>query len=143
MFDDAIQRRGFKVGQCDIVAVQEGESIVFIFDVQRSAETFGELVDKTEETVVGATGRSGGGKRQPERLSGLTFDLHLPQLAIRFFNLQQQLYLGSGVIAVIDQIPQRLAVNSQQTVARRHLKLVGYRSGGDIINPKSGHHPSR
>ena len=68
-------------------------------------------MNKAENAVVGTAGGERGGKGQSERFPGLTLNLQFPQFAIRLFDLQKQFFFRCGVLAVIDQVAQRTAVD--------------------------------
>ena len=94
MLDNPVKFRWPEVGQGDVVAVEEGEAVVLVLDVQRLAQAFGKLVDETEDAVVAAAGRHRCCKRQTQRRARFPLDLKLPQFAVLPGYFQQQLLLG-------------------------------------------------
>lgn len=52
--DDAVDFSLVQVGQRDIVAVQKGKAGVIILKIQRFTQSGRQLVDKTENALIGA-----------------------------------------------------------------------------------------
>ena len=60
LFPDPGQLLPADIGQGDVIAVEKGEAVILVLDVEGGAEPAGELVDKAEDASVAALQRDPG-----------------------------------------------------------------------------------
>ena len=106
--------------------MQEGESVVVVFDVERTPQTLGQPLQETEETLVVA---------DPSAVERFVLKLDSEWLIDRFLKLNDgQLTvmnnlkldeIVSRLKSVINRVPDRLAVDGQDLVARTQTRFVG------------------
>jgi hypothetical protein len=68
-----------EIGEGDIIAMEEGETIVLILMVEGAAQARGHLIHKTEKAPIVAGSDGKALKLQPQSLVPLLPDSHLPQ----------------------------------------------------------------
>src|SRR5581483_7038068 len=123
---DALDLALREVGQRDVVAVQEGEAVVVVLDVEALAEPSRQLVDEAEHALVGAgrdLGRRGRLALEPEPLAPLPPQHDRARLA-RPVGLDRQRLLARLDVEV-DQVSEVAAVDAQEPVPGPEPRALG------------------
>ena len=121
-----------EVGQRDEVAVQEGEPVVVVLQIERAAQAFGQALEEAEEAGVVADARAVEGvvrELDAERLVDRFLELDDARLAV-VDHVQRDEAVG-GLEAVVELVARRFAVHAQHAVAGLQAGLLRERVGLD------------
>ena len=121
-----------EVGQRDEVAVQEGEPIVVVLQIERAAQSFWQPLEEAEEAGVVADARAVEGvvrELDAERLVDRFLELDDARLAV-VDHVQRDEAVG-GLEAVVELVARRFAVDPQHAVAGLQPRLLRERVGLD------------
>jgi len=134
-----------QVGQGDEMAVQEGQAVVVVPDIDRRPQVGRGLPDETEKAIV-VTGFQGmeevAGKVDPERLGGVFLDLAENLFPLQSGDGQGQIALRA-VVFDVDHVARDAAVDPLDPVAWPQAQLrrdaAGLHPGNHRSRPFAAH----
>ena len=114
LFLDTLKIPFGKIGQCNVIPVEERQTEIIIFDIQSVALSFDHLIHKAENAVVAAFAdavENRAFKTDAEVVVIVFFNADPTELTIGIFNFQRQIAFRRKVL-IIDDIAEHDTVDT-------------------------------